>query len=150
MFSFDCDHYDDYGFGGDYGLDDYGRGYDPFEEENRIRPRIVTALTKQRCAQLGKENPEQYLERKLAQEMQKAQSRVEKEQKKLDEEIPKVPTVPLAFRLAVAQARNEKGWKQKDLAQKAGITLKTLQDFESGKATLPKAIESKIKRLLHL
>jgi ribosome-binding protein aMBF1 (putative translation factor) len=52
------------------------------------------------------------------------------------------------MRKHMQQARTEKGWKQKEIAQKLNITAKEYQDYESGK-TVPKGrMLDKLNRLL--
>lgn len=69
--------------------------------------------------------------------------------------------IPLALKTAIMKARVAKKWKQQDLATKLGVPLKTVNEYESGKAnpsnafirkmelalgvTLPRAVNQKDK-----
>jgi ribosome-binding protein aMBF1 (putative translation factor) len=69
--------------------------------------------------------------------------------------------IPLALKTAIMKGRVAKKWKQQDLATKLGVPVKTVSEYESGKAnpsnafirkmelalgvTLPRAVNQKDK-----
>jgi ribosome-binding protein aMBF1 (putative translation factor) len=57
-------------------------------------------------------------------------------------------TVSADLKKAIMQARNAKGMSQKDLAQKLMTDVKTVQEYESGKAIPNNALIAKMEREL--
>jgi ribosome-binding protein aMBF1 (putative translation factor) len=57
-------------------------------------------------------------------------------------------TVSSDLKKAIMQARNAKGMSQKDLAQKLMTDVKTVQEYESGKAIPNNALIAKMEREL--
>ena len=76
-------------------------------------------------------------------------SNKDKLSKKLDEDVIVVPKkVTLELRKSIQKARMDKGWKQKELAQKICVTSKVIQQYESGKAIPNGQILNKLSRVL--
>ena len=120
------------------------------------RPRQLSAAAEARLRAQGKETPAQYEARRQQVTEAKNRKRYEvaetREKREEDKELPPIKVVPREFRLEVARVRGEMSMTQKVLAQKVGVSVKIIQDFEAGKpnALLSKPIESKVRRLLHL
>jgi len=57
-------------------------------------------------------------------------------------------TVTLEFKLALAKAREAKGWKQADLAQRLNVKPSVINDYESGKVIPQPGFISQLNRVL--
>jgi putative transcription factor len=70
--------------------------------------------------------------------------------RKLEEETDDfhLPSVSLEFKVALQQARQSKGWTQKDLAQRANEKPSVINDYESGRAVPNPQVVSKLQRVL--
>ena len=63
--------------------------------------------------------------------------------------IPIKKSFPKDFGQKMQQARNNKGWSQKDLAQKLNVTITTIQEYEQNKVANPnKSFARKIESVL--
>jgi len=120
------------------------------------RPKILTQTQIDKIHSQGKETPDDYQARHRRESTVKAQKREtvaeQKTEREANAELPPVKVAPREFRIQVQQARQAAGMKQVDLAQKAGVKVTLIQDFEAGKpgGVLPKPVEGKIKRILKL
>ena len=64
------------------------------------------------------------------------------------EDAPKVKTLNRSVSLRIQQARQAKGWTQKELAQKISEKPQVINDYESGRAIPNNQILSKMERVL--
>ena len=69
-------------------------------------------------------------------------------QKYVDDEIEKKPTISLSNSKLIQQARTAKKMTQKQLAQKLSIDSNIIQDYESGKTAPDYAVMCKIEKAL--
>ena len=60
----------------------------------------------------------------------------------------KLPTVSHDFKIALAKARQAKGWQQKDLAAKLNVKPAVINDYESGKVVPQPAFIQQMNRVL--
>jgi DNA-binding transcriptional regulator YiaG len=125
---------------------------DMFDCEVRRLP-----LSEARKAELraqGKETPDEYKARRarVAREKVERAKRVEedKEVKKAREELPVVAKPTLEFRLALQQARQVAKMTQETLASKCGVKKSVVADWEAGRAPVPPAKMTIIKRVLKM
>eukprot|EP01098_Paradermamoeba_levis_P004783 TRINITY_DN2044_c0_g1_i1.p1 TRINITY_DN2044_c0_g1~~TRINITY_DN2044_c0_g1_i1.p1 ORF type:complete len:135 (+),score=52.06 TRINITY_DN2044_c0_g1_i1:118-522(+) len=65
-----------------------------------------------------------------------------------DEGPPKVTTVSLSMSQKIQQARNNKGWNRKQLAQEINEQVSVVESYENGKAIPNNQILSKMERAL--
>ena len=56
--------------------------------------------------------------------------------------------IPVALKTAIMKARVAKQWKQQDLASKLGVPVKTVNEYESGKANPSNAFIRKMELAL--
>ena len=56
--------------------------------------------------------------------------------------------IPVALKTAIMKARVAKKWKQQDLATKLGVPVKTVNEYESGKANPSNAFIHKMELAL--
>tara|TARA_X000001036_G_scaffold406610_1_gene415434 strand:- start:1339 stop:1686 length:348 start_codon:yes stop_codon:yes gene_type:complete len=56
--------------------------------------------------------------------------------------------IPVALKTAIMKARVAKQWKQQDLATKLGVPVKTVNEYESGKANPSNAFIRKMELAL--
>ena len=70
--------------------------------------------------------------------------------KAADEEIGHIKRVDLSLGQSIQQARMEKGWTQKALAQKINVKPQVIAQYEAGTAIPNPQLLSKIKRILGL
>ena len=56
--------------------------------------------------------------------------------------------IPVALKTAIMKARVAKKWKQQDLASKLGVPVKTVNEYESGKANPSNAFIHKMELAL--
>jgi putative transcription factor len=65
------------------------------------------------------------------------------------DEIPTIKTITLENSNNIKKCRSEKGWTQKELANKINEKVTVVSDYESGKAVYDAKIMSKIRRVLN-
>lgn len=67
----------------------------------------------------------------------------------LSDDIPTLNVITKQQSMAIIQARNAKGISQKDLAQKMGVNVSIIQEYENGKVkSFNKSFLAKIMRVL--
>ena len=70
--------------------------------------------------------------------------------KLMNDENYDIPKVTVAFKIAMAQARLNKGLKQKELAHKIGVKESIVSGYEKGKFVPEERIIRKIERVLEV
>lgn len=125
---------------------------DLFDCEDRRAP--LTEARKTELRAQGKETPDEYKERKARVAREKVQRAVradeQKEIRKAQEELPVVAKPTLEFRLALQQSRQAAKMTQETLAGKCSVKKGVVADWEAGRAPVPPAKMTIIKRLLKM
>lgn len=68
--------------------------------------------------------------------------------RKLEKEEIRIPYVTRELSQQIIQSRVAKGWKQEELATRAGLAKEVIRDYENGKAIAKQAEISRISRAL--
>ena len=103
---------------------------------------------REKCFQMGKEDPWAYTERKRIEGNVKVVRENQKEERKTKAELPPVKKASQEFKILLQQARMAANLKQKDLASKLAVTPGLIADWESGRSVPSGAQRAAMNRIL--